>query len=235
MPTPISTIETLVRQRIQEPTASFWSSSELTEIIIAGIKDLWRDVVDEKAEHYLTIDNTNVFLGSNSSTLSGVPSDVHKIYLIEGRDITSNGSNAGLIFKPLDYNHPIFQGARSRSSIDPANDVIYYAITGQGAPVNAPTIYVAPKVNSQVNLSFAYIPTIGALTSSSMVPIPGEADDALVAWTVAFASAKERDDKSPDPNWLAVYATNKEHLLQSLGLRQYQEPSYVDAIFEGYW
>ncbi len=56
-----------------------------------------------------------------------------------------------------------------------------------------------------------------------------------MAWTVAFARAKERDDRSPDPNWLAVYATEKSHLLESLGLRQYQEPTYVEAIYNNYW
>ena len=57
----------------------------------------------------------------------------------------------------------------------------------------------------------------------------------MVAWTVAFARAKEREDLSPDPGWLAIYSTEKQHLLQSLGLRQYHEPSYVNAIFEEYW
>lgn len=231
----LSQIEALVRHRLVEESASYWSSPELIDIEIAGVKDLWRDIVDLKAEHYLTINNTDVFLGASSSALSGVPSDVHKVYLIEARDVTINGSNANLVFKPLDYNHPTFQGARTRSAIEPSNDCIYYAITGQGAPVNAPIIYTAPQVSSQVNLSFAYVPTIGSLTSNSPVPIPGEADNAIVAWTVAFALSKEREDRSPDPNWLAIYATEKAHILESLGLRQLQEAEFVDAMFSEYW
>lgn len=235
MPTLISAIETTVRLRLIESSANYWSSAELVDIITAGIRDLWRDTADLKQEHYLKVDNDNVSLASGSSTLSGVPTDVHKVYLIEARDTSNTSTNVGLTFTPLDYNHLKFQSARATSDVEPANNVIYYAITGQGAPVNAPVIYCAPQVTSAVNLSFCYVPTVGQLTSTSVVPIPGEADNALVAWTVAFARAKEREDRSPDPNWLSIYATEKQHLLQSLGMREYQEPKYVDAMFENYW
>lgn len=234
MPVLISDIEVLARLRLIETTANFWTSVELTQIIVAGIRDLWRDTVDLKQEHYF-VPKQDVFFDANTDTLSNIPSDVHKVYLIEPLDITSNSTNQGLQFMPLDFNHRLFQLARSRSAIDPKNDTIYYAITGQGGPVVAPTIYAAPSVTSRVSIRFCYIPTLGTMDTNSQVPIPGEADNALVAWTVAFARAKERDDRSPDPAWLSVYATEKQHLLQSLGLRQYQEPSYAGAVFEEYW
>jgi hypothetical protein len=162
-----------------------------------------------------------------------VPADVHKVYLIEPSDLTSTSSHQSLIFKPLDYNHPRFQAARASDNVSPDNEVIYYAITGQGSPVAAPVIYVAPKVTSAVLLSFIYVPTLStSIASGSTVPIPGEADNALVAWTVAFARAKEREDRGPDPGWLSIYSTEKIHLLESLGLRQLQEPQFVDALFE---
>jgi hypothetical protein len=235
MATLLSSIETQARRHLIESTASFWSSAELIDHVISGIRDLWRPTVDLKQEHYLTVDITNVSLAADTSQLTGVPLDVHKVYLIEPRDISASSANAGLIFTPKDFNHASFQGARARDDIDPKNDTIYYAITGPGAPVGAPTIRVAPQVTSAVNLSFSYVPTLGALASTSQVPIPGEADNALIAWTVAFARAKEREDRSPDPSWLAIYATEKNNLLQSLGLRQYQENSYVDAVFEQHW
>ncbi len=235
MATTIADIEAIVRNRLIETTPKFWSSAELQEIEINGIKDLWRDIVDLKQEHYLTINNSDVSFPSNSNQLVGVPNDVHKIYLIEARDTTQNSNNVGLQFLPLDYNDGKFRAARSSAAIDPVSSTIWYSISSQGAPVNAPTIICAPKVNSSVNISFCYIPTLKELTSNSPIPIPGEANNAIVAWTVAFARAKEREDRSPDPNWLATYATEKQHLLQSLGLRQYQEPEYVTAEFEEYW
>ena len=232
----ISDIETQVRLNpLLEVTASFWTSAELVQVIIRGIKDLWRDIVDLKGEHFLTVDNSNVYLSAATATLTGVPQDVHKVYLIEPRDMSVNGTNRGLVFVPRDYNHASFQSARTLDDIDPSNATIYYAITGQGAPVNAPIIYIAPQVTSAVNLSFCYVPTFPTLAAASTVPIPGEADNALIAWTGAFARAKEREDRSPDPNWLVIYGTEKAHLMQSLGQREYQEPQTVSAIFEQYW
>lgn len=234
MPTKLSTIETAVRLRLNEPVARFWSSAELIEIENAGIKDLWRDIVDLKQEHYLTI-NSNVTLAANTSTLSGVPTDVHKIYLIEPTDTSINSTNNGLSFAPTDYNSKAFKSSRASDAVDPSNTLIYYAITGQGAPVGPPVIYVAPQVTSAVSINFSYVPSIQTLTADNIIPIPGEADNAIIAWTVAFARAKEREDRAPDTKWLEIYSTEKQHLMQSLGLRQYQDPTYVNALYEEYW
>jgi hypothetical protein len=235
MATVIANLIPIIRNRLVEPTARFWTDDELTEMVISGIRDLWRDVVDLKQEHYLTINNTDVFLAPNSSQLSGVPVDVHIVYMIEPQDVTEQSPTEGLLFQPREYNNDSFISARTRPPIDPSNDVIYYDIHSQGAPVGAPIIRVAPQVTSTVYLSFGYVPTLSALTEQSVVPIPGEADNALIAWTVAYARSKERDDRSPDPAWLNIYGTEKAHLLNSLGLREYQEPKYVDAIWSQYW
>ena len=237
MATLLSALETQTRRHLIETTASYWSSAELIDIMNQGIKDLWRDIVDLKQEHFLTNDTTNVTMAASTATLTGVPADVHKVYLIEPVDATANSTNKGLVFAPLDYNHKYFQAARTLSAVDPANNQIYYSVTGAGAPTgtSSTVIYVAPQVSSAVSLRFVYVPTLATKTTSDNNPIPGEADNALIAWTVAFARAKEREDRSPDPNWLAVYSTEKAHLLQSLGMRQYHEPTYVDAIFEESW
>ena len=235
MATLLSAIETQVRRHLMETTASFWSSDELIDIANKGIRDLWRDIVDLKQEHFLTIDTTNVSLAASTATITGVPTDVHKVYLIEPRDMTSTGSNQGLTFERKEYNGDDFQLARAVSDISPTNAVIYYAVVGQGATVAAPTIYVAPQTTSAVNLTLGYVPTLGALTAASNNPIPGDSENAVIAWTVAFARAKEREDRSPDSAWLTVYATEKQHLLQSLGLRDYSKPEYVEAMWKEYW
>lgn len=237
MPSSISDIELKAREYLEELSPRHWSSEELTKITSAGIRDLWRAIVDLKAEHFLTVNVDDVSLPASSDQLLGVPNDVHKVYLIEPRDITLGGSNGrSITFRPIDYNHAYFVAARTQSPVDAGGgQVIFYAITGQGSPVGPPKIFVAPKVNSGIPLRFAYVPTLPNFNSDSTVPIPGEADNCLVAWTVAYARAKEREDRAPDPQWLQVYATEKENLLQSLGLRQYQEYQVADAFFEDYW
>ena len=232
MPTQISEIEAQVRERLEELTPRFWSSAELTKIIVNGIRDLWREIVNLKGEHYFVANATDVSLPANTGQLLGVPNNVHKIYLIAPRDTSADSTQSGryLKFDPRDYNSKEFISALGGSTAEAGDSgQIYYAITGMGGPVSAPTIYVAPQVNADVNLRFAYIPTLGALT------IPGEADNALIAWGVAYARAKEREDRAPDPEWLSIYSTEKQNLVNALGLRQYQEPMYVSALFQDYW
>jgi hypothetical protein len=238
MPTQISAIETQVRERLEELTPRHWTSAELTKIIASGIKDLWREIVNLKGEHYFVVDALNVSIPSGSETVLGVPNNVHKVYLIAPRNTASTSTDSGryLKFTPIDYNNKRFLAAMSESSVSADNsDIIYYAITGMGGPASAPVIYIAPTIGADIDLRFAYIPTLGPLESSNYVPIPGEADNALIAWGVAYARAKERDDRAPDPAWLEIYGTEKQNLVNSLGLRQYQEPQIAEAIWEDYW
>ena len=235
MATKLYTIEERVRQRLNEEIPRFWSSNEIIGIINDGIRDLWRSLVDLKQEYFLTVDATNVSLTANTATVTGIPADVHKIYALEVRDGSSTSSNKNLFFEPLEYHHPYFENARTCASIEPTNATIFYSIMGAGGPVAAPTIRVAPQVSSAVNLTLIYVPTIGTLTSGSAVPLPGEVDNALIAWTLAYARAKERDNRDPDPNWLGIYGTEKQNLLQSLGLRNLHKPPHVDGLFQEHW
>ena len=236
MATLFSTLETISRRHLNEATANYWSSAELIALMELGAHDLWRSVNDLHAAHFLTRDTTNVTLAASTATLTGVPSDCVRVHMIEPLDLTSSGSHRGLTFTPRSYTAPEFQAARASDSLDPSGGgVIYYDITGAGGPVSAPTVRVAPTVTAAVTLAFTYVPTLGALTSASTNPIPGESDNALVCWTVAYARAKEREDRAPDPTWLQMYATEKRNLVTSLTPRQDQEMQVTAAVFEPWW
>lgn len=235
MPSTFAEVQALVREQLVEPEPIFWSSEELHGILTRGAKDLWRSVVDLKQEHYLRVNTTDVFIPSGGTQLMGVPSDVHKIYLIEPRNVDRQAGGSSTIFTPLDYNHDDFRGARAYPRMSPPYSEIFYAIHGQGSPVSPPTIEIAPSITTTFELKFCYVPTLDPMQLESTVPIPGEADNALVAWGMAYARAKEREDRTPDPGWLAIYNTEKKNLLQSLGLRQYQEVQTVDGVFDALW
>lgn len=239
MATLLSALEVQARRHLIETTPDFWSSLELIDTINRGIKDLWRSVVDLHQEHFLTIDTTSLSISANATTMSGVPSDCYRVHLIEPANTTSSGTYRNLLFVPRDYNSREFISARTESSVDPTSwGVIYYHLSGAGSPTGAPTINIAPKASSAIaagNISLAYVPVLVDKTASDVNPIPGESDMALIAWCIAYARAKERDDRSPDPNWLAVYATEKQALLTSLTPRQTQEPEFVEALFDPLW
>ena len=224
------------------PTAvaggAFWTDAELLTYILEGAKDLWRALLDLHQEHFMTVDATNVSLAASTATITGTPADTLRVLSIEPRDLSvATGTGRYILFQPADYQSPEFVAARSRDDIDPnEGGIIYYAVAGAGSPVAAPTIYVAPEISSALNLRLVYIPTLSSsLAAASNNPIPGESDLALKAWCIAYAKAKERDDGSPDPNWLAIYATEKQSLLTVSTPRQEQEPRVVRGVFDAFY
>lgn len=214
----------------------FWSDDELFNIALRGTTDLWGALIDLHEEHYLTVDETNVSLPSSATQLSGVPADTFRVYLIEPLDPSINGCT----FYPRPYNHADFIAARNQT-VSPtvlltpsAGLIIYYDVTGVGTPNSTPVIRTAPKLSSAVTLRFCYVPILGVQSyqlATATNPIPGESDNALIAWIVSFALGKERQDKNPDPGWLSVYQTEKQNLLVRAKPRQEQEAIYADSVF----
>ncbi len=225
----LSAIEVIVRDHIVEPSASFWTSAELVRYMNRGIRDLYRSIHLIDKDHFHTVDATNVTLAISGASLSGVPVTVARVLAIEARDLTTPG---GLIFEPRPYLHPDMQRARATAAAAVvANQTFYYTVAGAGAPIAAPTIYMAPKVaTALLNLTLVYVPSLTDNVASDANPIPGESDLALIAWTIAYARAKEREDRKPDPGWLEVYETEKLAVLDAIFERQSQFGHKLDKV-----
>lgn len=237
MATDIAELIDIIRNHLNEPEEDlvngFWTDDELAAHIDKGARDLWRAINDNFQNYFITIDATNVSLAANSSTLTGVPSDVSIIRGLEVRDLANS---RGVVFEHRDYMHPDMQRARGLSAQDPSYGLkIFYCITGAGSPIAAPTIHVAPQINAALNLRLVYVPTLTAIDPDDSNPIPGESDNALVAWGVAYALAKQNEDQKPDAGWLSIYATEKKNLLTSLTPRQTEDEEVAEAFFEDIW
>lgn len=237
MATTLATIIADARVELKETTASYWTDAELLQHLKKGINDLWGAVLDLNGAHYRTTDITNVSLAANTETLTGVPADVFRVELIEPRDLSSGASGSSVMFHPRSMKGPEARNARQLSAQDiTAGLDIFYELEGAGSPIAAPTIRVAPQISTALNLRLIYLagPATAAMTTASNNPIGGESDMALMAWCIAYARVKEREDRSPDPNWLAIYATEKSNILTRMAPRQSQEPEVVEDIFGGY-
>lgn len=217
-------------------TGPFWTEQELLDILIDGAKDLWRAIIDLHQGHFTTIDETNVSVTANTSALAGVPVDCFRVLMVEPRDLSQANTYRSMYFKPKQSHSLAFQAARSESASASANQrtVVLYDILNAGSPVAAPSIVIAPTLSYALTLRVIYVHILAALTESSDNPIPGESDNALVSWGVAWARAKERDDRMPDPAWLATYSTDKQSLLTALTPRQEQEEEIVEGLFDGF-
>lgn len=234
MATLLSVLLTNARTTLLETSASFWSDAELTVHANDAIKDLWASILDLYQDHLVTQDNTNCSIAASAISITGVPTDVFRILMIQPRTLGQSSSNQGLVFKPRTLTHPDFVQAQASRAIDPKSNVIYYCVINAGAPVAAPAIVLAPAPSAAVLLSVWYNPTIGAKTTSDANPIPGESDKAIVEYIIAFARAKEREDRAPDPEHLSIYATEKRKLLTVLTPRSVQEPEVVEAMWQEY-
>lgn len=235
-----STIDSLlysVRANLKEnttvPGAYYWNDAELLDWLNRGAKDLWRAIVDLYEHHFLTISDAP-FIEAGANIISAIPDDVYRIVLIEPRTIGQSSVNPGLVFKPLPYQDPRFLNARACAPISPREAIVYYDQVSEGAPVGPPAIRIGPTLSSSMLLTVAYNHTIGVFDETDTNPIPGESDNALIAWATAFARGKERDDTAPDPAWLKVYASEKANLIKQIGPRQIQEAEFADGMFEGY-
>ena len=215
----------------------FWSDDELFSYAKQATTDLWGAMIDLHQEHFLTINESDVSLPTNSTALAGVPRDVFRIYMIEPLDPTTNAC----AFVPRPYNHVEFVNARQQAvttSFSPTSGVnIFYCLAGVGAPSATPMVLCAPEVTTAVPVRFSYIPVLGiqSYTLQTTNPIPGESDNAIVSWIMAYARIKDRDDKSPDPAHLAVYGTEKQGILTRCIPRQEQDALYADGMFDDYW
>ena len=234
MATLLSALETQVRVNLNAPAATdlFWTSAEMIFWLNQGAKDLWKAIKDVYQKHHYTIDITSVSLAASATALSGVPADVADIYYIRPR-VPADYPN--LRFIKGDYGSLEFGGQLQVSPLDAGQSgVILYDLIGAGGPVAAPVIKVAPSVNGTILLELGYVPTIGNQTAAQNNPIPGEADAALIAYATAWARAKERPDKQPDPGWISIYGTEKDNLVVSLTPRSLQDPEYAEGMFEGW-
>jgi hypothetical protein len=227
--TAISTTIGQVRDFLDEIKPRFWSDDELVSIYRLGANDLWGAILDLHAEHYAVVDESNVILRANAAELSGVPEDCFRVLLVEPRTIGGSATGRQIRFTPKKFNTPAFAAARARTAGDPgAIGEVFYHVTGVGSPITAPRILTAPRLSSDLLLRVMYCQMLEIGNSN---PIPGGSDNALKAWTIAYALAKQGTG-APDADWLGIYATEKQLILTRLTPRQEQEPEVVEDFFQ---
>lgn len=231
MATTLATILVSVRDQINEPVPDFWSDAELLRYANRGIRDLWRQINQAYQDYHFALDIA-VTQAAGASELSNVPANCGIIRGLEVLDFDTHPFH----YRPKAYNHPEFIAARQMDALQQgASGVILYAATGLGAPVGAPTIRVAPTTSAEVTLRLTYQPTIGAeLTTADNVPAPGEADQALIEWTTAYALGRQRNAGAPDPARLTNYQLEVTKILVGIAPRDESEPTVAEGMFEGW-
>lgn len=233
MATLMSVLVARARKTLLEPievTNGTWTDAELLAIGNSAIKDLWKGIIDLHHDHFVTTDIASMSLAAEATSVTGVPTDLFRVLMIQPR--TLGGSNTSLVFKPRpSVTHPDFVQASASRAIVGRNSVVYYVVQNAGAPVGAPAIVTAPPLSAALLLTVKYVPVLADVALNGNNPIPGESDTAIVHYIIAFARAKERPDRSPDPEHLSIYATEKRNGLVAMTPRSEQD---VDVV-QGFW
>lgn len=231
--TSIASLISQIRVALVEPVARFWSDQELVDIMNLGAKDLWGMELDLHQDHWFKI-TTDTILRANETEISGIPEDCFRIQLLEAADTTQATGRRPVLFVRRKYKSPEFAYARSLSAQQATDTgmIIYYQAVGEGAPTGPPKIVTAPKLAADLRVRLQYTPTIPAIELGGTNPIPGESDNALKAWTIAFARAKETEGRIPDAGWLGIYKTEKENMRVRMTPRDEHEPDVVDDLFQ---
>lgn len=237
MSTTLQTVLNMTRDALNEAVPRYWSDVELLRYMNRGIRDAWRQITLTNQNYQFSL-NTSVTLAANADVLTNVPTDVSVIFNLESLDMVAHPIN---FIGRTDYANAEFQNARRRSQAGETHNpdqpgTIFFCLVGAGAPVGAPTVYVAPRVSAALTLALAYRPVIGAeLTATGLVPLPGELDQALVHWTAAYAIGRERSSAEPDAPRISLYQREVDVILAAITPRDEQEDQTVQAFFQEYW
>lgn len=237
MSTTMGALVTRVRTNLLEPAdrpgRKLWSDDDILAELNDGMWDLQKAIDALYQDYYFTTNSTDVTIVANATTVQGVPGDV---MIVRGLEPRVPASYPFLEFQFKPYTSPAFMQARSLPAQDPTQlSIMLAAITGAAGPVGPPTIHIAPSPTSAVPLRLTYIPNLPAKTAEQANPIPGQSDKALICYATAYCRAKITEGNAPDPDWLALYATEKQNLIVALAPRQEQDDQVAEGLFEDLW
>jgi hypothetical protein len=238
MATQLSSLITVARDLLNEPVASFWTDAELLRYMNGAIRDLYRRIKDQQQDEFFVEDTSNVTALAGTRALSGWPTNVAEIRGIRPRD---GAAYPTLRFWPRKWTDYDFQASDLASDIDPrTGGDLYYVPVGASGPVGTMQVLIAPRLTADVPLTVAYVPSRDEITVATTVnPIPGESDMALVYYAVAHALARtphgDVASLHPHPGYLQLFEQEAAKILVATSPRQSDEPLVTEALFELYW
>lgn len=178
-------VRTRVRGHIDEPSANYWSDSELNGLIDDRQWDLWRKVLALRKDYWLSTFTLTTTAGtySYSAGSGGVPTDIWRIESIR----TTLSGYQGVGWVPGRPNDAAFLGGLN--SDDPVSlpDCFLYALR------NLSTLWISPTPQIALTALVAYIqqPTVMALDADTFL-LP----DAFLSY-VEYMAAGDALSKGP--------------------------------------
>jgi hypothetical protein len=225
MPTTLQDCINRVRSNLEEPSARFWTDTELTNWINDGCRDLAR-----RTEDLLTFDQ-GIIIPSNTGNLEGptkfpLPPDLIRIHRVE---FTPIGIGSQQIYYLQASTYQEMDQYWGVTQATPSSFPIYYVLWGTPGMSgrNQQTIQLYPNCSQAGNLNIFYyrLPRrfTDPLADSSQYGLPLEIvegwDDAVVMFCTVRAAVKDRD-----PVWKDLKAEYEELVQQMVDVtRQFHD------------
>ena len=182
----------LVRSRLDETVAKFFTDVELRAWVNAGVKDISR-----RTELNQTRATINVLAGTQEYTL---PTDLIRLNRIEFK-ATNDTRTWGLTYRDVNNMDEVwFQAQKTRQGTP-----VYYTLWGM-PPTLAVILWPVPQAAGQLTVWY-YKQPAEALNTSTVLAVPMGWDDALVDYCEFNALRKGRD-----PRWQEAKALYEEKI-----------------------
>lgn len=178
--TTLATIVTMARERLDEATATFWTTTELERWANDGLRDIAR-----RCELLQDRDDITVVAGTREYT---APSDVIRIHRVELR-ITGDSSVYPLEYADFNNMDAVWWNQQAITQGTP----IYYTTWGF-PPTLKIVLYPTPSAGGTLKVFNYRMPATA--TSASEIELPTGWDDVLVDYIEYCALRKDRD-----PRW----------------------------------
>ena len=233
----LAQMRTLVRDQLDEASASFWTAQQIDNYINRGKDRVWNRLKAAN-EYYCTVTRTSndgaltiqgesytassfrIVAGTSDYTL---PPDFDQMSSIEV--ITSGQED--VTFTRMNINDPEFRAMRTLTDDQTSLDEIFYDIIGEPAQMR-----IAPRSATTLDLRITYVQTLADLSGASdPLLLPNPLYQAVVDYACSFAL---RQDRSPDAG--TYEASGDKLIAEKFGsdLRQTQDVQTARGYMEGW-
>jgi hypothetical protein len=233
----LSDMRTLVRDQLDESSASFWTDAQINRYVNRAKDRVWNRLKAAN-EYYCTVTRTS---NDGSLTIQGesynassfrivagttdytLPPDFEQLSSIES---ISSGLES-VFFTQLDMNDPEFRALRTLTDNQSPWDEVIFDIIGEPAQLR---LAVKPDVTMDIRLT--YVQTLADLSADGdRLTLPNPLFQSVADYATMFAL---RQDRSPDAG---TYEASGDKILAEFfgaNMRQSQDPQVVRPYLEAW-
>lgn len=195
----LSELRTMVRDRVDEPSAAFWTDPQLNRFINEGAREVAR-----RGEVLQTRDEITTVSGVQEYTL---PTDVVRVYRVEYQD--SSNQIWPLEFRDFNNMDSVWW---TRQATTESSRPYWFTMWGY-PPTLSIVVYPTPNTSDEVLRTFYYSVPDTITDNNATVPCPMGWEDLIVLYAEYVALRKDGDQR-----WQEAKSLFEQRINEMIGL-----------------